>query len=208
MPRIFPAPVAVMSRLVGLIRHGSHDELGRILSGRTSDVALSREGRDEVWALAGALAGTGAGAIHTSPRLRTRETAQILGKALGLAPQDDPALDEIDFGTWAGQGFAQLDGDPAWRRWNAERATAPTSGGETMAEATARAAARLDELAAEGGKPVLCVSHSDIIRGAVCHYLGLTLDNILRFSVDPARICWLSVDGQGGAQLLSLNARG
>ncbi|WP_217328540.1 histidine phosphatase family protein [Paracoccus sp. Z118] len=197
-----------MSRLVGLIRHGSHDELGRVLSGRKSDVALNTEGQDEVWALAARLAVAGAAAIHTSPRRRTRETAEILGKALRLDPQDDPALDEIDFGTWAGQGFAQLDGDPAWRRWNAQRATAPSAGGETMAEATARAAARLDALAADGGKPVLCVSHSDIIRGVVCHYLGLSLDHILRFTVDPARICWLSVDGQGGAQLLSLNARG
>ncbi|GLS80636.1 histidine phosphatase family protein [Paracoccus marinus] len=195
-----------MSRLVGLVRHGSHDELGRVLSGRTTNVALNPAGRDEAAALARALAGAGVAAVLSSPQRRTVETAAILARALGPTPQVDPALDEIDFGEWSGRDFADLSGD-AWDLWNTARATAPTAGGETMAAATARAAALIDRLGAGGGEPVLCVSHCDIIRGVVCHYLGLTLDNILRFSVDPGRICWLHADRQGGAQLLSLNAR-
>ena len=195
-----------MSRLVGLVRHGSHDELGRVLSGRTTGVALNPAGRDEASALARALAGAGVGAILSSPQRRTVETAAILARALGPTPQVDPALDEIDFGEWSGRDFADLSGD-AWDLWNTARATAPAPGGETMAGAVARAAALIHRLGADGGEHVLCVSHCDIIRGVVCHYLGLTLDNILRFSVDPGRICWLHADGQGGAQLLSLNAR-
>ena len=195
-----------MSRLVGLVRHGSHDELGRVLSGRTTGVALNPAGRDEAAALARALAGAGVAAVLSSPQRRTVETAAILGRGLKVDPQVDPALDEIDFGAWSGRDFADLSGD-AWDLWNTARATAPTPGGETMSAATARTAALIDRLGADGGEPVLCVSHCDIIRGVVCHYLGLTLDNILRFSVDPGRICWLHADGQGGAQLLSLNAR-
>lgn len=195
-----------MSRLVGLVRHGSHDELGRVLSGRTTGVALNPAGRDEASALARALAGAGVGAILSSPQRRTVETAAILARALGPNPQVDPALDEIDFGEWSGRDFADLSGD-AWDLWNTARATAPAPGGETMAGAVVRAAALIDRLGADGGEPVLCVSHCDIIRGVVCHYLGLGLDHILRFSVDPGRICWLNADGQGGAQLLSLNAR-
>ena len=195
-----------MSRLVGLVRHGSHDELGRVLSGRTSDVALNDAGRDEAWALAGAVASAGIAGVLSSPRRRTVETAAILGSGLGLSPQIDPALDEIDFGAWSGRDFADLSGD-AWDLWNTARATAPAPGGETMAQAVARAAALIDRLGSQGGEPVLCVSHCDVIRGVVCHYLGLALDHILRFSVDPGRVCWLNADGQGGAQLLSLNAR-
>ena len=118
-----------------------------------------------------------------------------------------PDLDEIDFGRWSGRRFAALDGDPDWECWNTARGTAPTPGGETMAAAVARAMRHIDHLAGQGGGPVLCVSHCDVIRGVVCRYLGLALDHILRFSVDPGRICWLNADGQGGAQLLSLNAR-
>lgn len=204
-----------MSRRIGLVRHGAHDELGRVLSGRATNVALNAAGRAEAAALGQALTdtmqaeGAGIGAIHVSPQRRTRETAEILGQALGLTPQIDPALDEVDFGRWAGQGFAALDADPDWQTWNRARATAPSPGGETMGAATMRATRRLDALAEDSGPeaPLLCVSHCDIIRGVIAGYLGLSLDHILRFAVDPGRISWLEVDGQGGAQVLSVNAR-
>lgn len=193
-----------MSRLVGLVRHGSHDELGRVLSGRTSDVALNDAGRDEAWALAGAVASAGIAGVLSSPRRRTVETAAILGSGLGLSPQIDPALDEIDFGAWSGRDFADLSG-AEWDLWNTARGTAPTPGGETMAQAVARAAALIDRLGAEGGEPVLCVSHCDVIRGVVARVLGLGLDNILRFEIGPASVSWVLSHGQGAAQVLTLN---
>lgn len=196
-----------MSALVGLVRHGAHDELGRILSGRASDIGLNGPGRREAEALARALAGRGVARLESSPRLRTRQTAEILGAALGLAVTIAPALDEIDFGDWAGRSFADLDADPAWQRWNSARASAPTPGGETMAAAVRRAMRHLDGLG-RAGETVLCVSHCDVIRGVVAHCLGLSLDNILRFEVGTASICWLNADGQGGAQVLTVNARG
>ena len=196
-----------MSVLVGLVRHGAHDELGRILSGRASDVGLNRAGFEQARLLAGNLMNAGIASLETSPQRRTRQTAEVLGAALSLPVQVVPALDEIDFGAWAGQSFAALDPDPAWRRWNAERATAPTPGGETMAAAVRRAMHHLDRLAGSARGPVLCVSHCDIIRGVVAHCLGLSLDNILRFEVSPASICWLKPDGQGGAQVLTVNGR-
>lgn len=196
-----------MSALIGLVRHGAHDELGRVLSGRVSDIGLNDAGRREVEALAAALRGRDLARVETSPRRRARQTAAILGDTLGLQVTVAPALDEVDFGDWAGRSFADLGTDPAWHRWNAARATAPTPGGVTMAAAVARAAAHLDALGA-GGASVLCVSHCDTIRGVIARYLGLSLDNILRFEVDTASICWLKPDGQGNAQVLTVNGRG
>ncbi|WP_207101105.1 histidine phosphatase family protein [Paracoccus shandongensis] len=194
-----------MSVLVGLVRHGSHDDLGTWLSGRTRDIALNAGGRAETAALAQRLARRGVAAIATSPRRRTAETAAILGQGLGLAPMQADALDEIDFGAWSGARFSDLDADPAWRHWNAARATAPTPGGETMGAAVARAVAHLDGLAEQGGGPVLCVSHCDVIRGVVAHALGLSLDNILRFEIAPASISWVMAHGQGSFHVLTLN---
>ena len=75
-----------MSRLVGLVRHGSHDELGRVLSGRTSDVALNDAGRDEAWALAGAVrpaAATVGGTVRVDGSVMTdREGAARVGVVL------------------------------------------------------------------------------------------------------------------------------
>ena len=194
-----------MSVLIGLVRHGSHDDLGTWLSGRTRDIALNTAGRAETAALAQRLAGRGVTMITTSPRRRTAETAAILGQGLGLVPVTADALDEIDFGAWSGARFADLDADPAWRHWNAARGTAPSPGGETMAGAVARAVAHLDGLAEQGGGPVLCVSHCDVIRGVVAHALGLTLDNILRFEIEPASISWVMAHGQGSFHVLTLN---
>lgn len=194
-----------MSVLVGLVRHGSHDDLGAWLSGRTRDVALNAAGREETLALARRLAGRGVAAITTSPRRRTVETADTLGAGLNLLPAIVPDLDEIDFGRWSGARFADLDGDPDWDRWNAARGTAPTPGGETMAAAVARAMRHIDHLAGQGAGPVLCVSHCDVIRGVIAQVLGLPLGNLLRFDIAPASVSWLMAHGQGAGHVITVN---
>lgn len=194
-----------MGILIGLVRHGSHDDLGTWLSGRTRDVALNAAGREETAALARRLAGRGVVGITASPRRRTVETADILGAGLNLTPVLAPDLDEIDFGRWSGRRFADLDGEADWDCWNAARGTAPTPGGETMAAAVARAMRHIDHLAGQGGGPVLCVSHCDVIRGVVAHVLGLPLDNLLRFEIAPASVSWLMAHGQGAGHVIAVN---
>jgi broad specificity phosphatase PhoE len=76
-----------------------------------------------------------------------------------------------------------------------------------MAEAVARTAAALAAIAAEHpGASVACITHCDIIRGAVAHYLGLPLGNMLRFDVDPASVTRIAL-GSWGARILTVNER-
>lgn len=130
------------------------------------------------------------------------ETAQILGDSLRLVPQVVPALDEIDFGRWSGRAFADLDDDPDWQHWNAERGRAGTPGGEDMAAVVARVTRYLGAL--DSG-PVLCVSHCDVIRAVLAHYLRLDLKHLLRFDISTASISWLNVDGQSDGHVLTMN---
>ncbi|USI73849.1 histidine phosphatase family protein [Sphingomonas morindae] len=191
-----------MSALVHLIRHARHAELGDVLSGR-SDIGLSPEGRHQAEALGRWAAARPIGAVFSSPRRRACETAG----ALGLPVSVDERLDEIDFGLWTGRPFAQLAADPDWTRWNEAREAARPPEGETMAAATARAVACVEaRSAAATPGPVVLVSHCDIIRGVVAHYLGLSLDRLLAFDVDPASVTTLSVGGWGG-RLVQLNER-
>ena len=192
-----------MRRTIYLARHASHAEVGHILSGR-SEIALSDQGRGEAERLAERLLAVPIAAIHASPRRRAIETAGIVAAAQGLAVTEVAALDEIDFGVWSGQSFAALESDPAWRRWNADRGSAKTPAGETMAQAVARAAAHLATIDAAG--PVLCVSHCDIIRGLVAKVLGLGMARILDFDCDPASLTTLERH-QGGTRLVTLNER-
>lgn len=186
-----------------MIRHGAHGQLDRRLSGRAPHLSLSETGRAQAAALGRALADAGIDRVDASPLERTVETAAALPAPMRIV--DD--LIEIDMGRWTGQSFDALADDPDWDAWNAHRGTARIPGGESMAEAQARIAGYLDRVAAEDdGRTIAVVSHSDMIRAGVAHVLGLPLDNLLRFDVDPASVTRM-VYGNWGGRVLSLNER-
>lgn len=194
-----------MTATLYFIRHAAHDHLGHTLSGRMPGVGLSDQGRAQAAALARHLAGRRFAAIHTSPVQRAGETAAALAEGRELAVSVAPALNEIDFGDWTGRRFAELDGDPQWARWNCERGSARVPGGETMAEAQARATRFAAAVAARhDGEAVALVSHCDVIRAVLAGYLGLPLDRALSFDIDPASVSRVSV-GDWGHQIHSIN---
>jgi len=144
-------------------------------------------------------------AVHASPRRRTMETAMIIASAVGGEVAQAEALDEIDFGRWNGRSFAELEDDPLWSAWNRHRSIASTPGGETMAQAVERTVQHLESLAAaQPGQALLCVTHCDIIRGTLAHYLGLSLDNIFRFDIDPGSISTIEI-GADGTRVTRIN---
>jgi broad specificity phosphatase PhoE len=192
-------------RRVFLVRHGSHDRLGRILCGRMTGVSLSKIGRAEADAVASRLVGTGAGTLLASPQDRAAETAAPIAGAVGLTVETEPDLDEIAFGAWTGRTFDALADDPAWTAWNTERATARPPDGESMAEAQVRILRVLGRFA-EDGTPVILVSHGDVIRAALLKILGLGLDAYDRIVVDPASCSELAL-WPGGGRVVSVNER-
>ncbi|HEU0134776.1 MAG TPA: histidine phosphatase family protein [Allosphingosinicella sp.] len=196
-----------MTATLLLIRHAAHVELGRTLSGRRRDVALSAEGLEQAEIVADLLAVEPIAAVYSSPRERAYYTARQIADAHELKVQISDPLDEVEFGEWTGRSFDDLEGDPAWGEWNEARGTARPPGGESMAEAVGRATAALEAIAAEhSGASVACVSHCDIVRGVIAHYLGLPLDNLLRFDVDPASVSRVAL-GSWGARIMTINER-
>ncbi len=141
--------------------------------------------------------------MHASPRGRAQQTAAAIRSDVVTAD----ALDEVDFGEWTGLRYDALKGNTAWDRWNSERSTAQVPGGESMAEAQERAVAHVQQVAREfAGRMVALVSHCDIIRAVVAWVLGLSLNRILSFDVDPASVTHIVV-GEWGARLVRLNER-
>ena len=190
-----------------LIRHAAHVELGRILSGRRRDVALSKDGLEQAEIVADLLAVEAIAAVYSSPRERAFYTARTIAEAHELPVRIADDLDEVDFGEWTGMAFSELEGDSGWMEWNEARATARPPGGESMAEAVERTAKALLALASEhAGATIACVSHCDIIRGAIAHCIGLPLDNMLRFDVDPASVSRIALGGWG-ARVMTMNER-
>lgn len=194
-----------MTSHILLIRHAAHGHLGNILSGRLPGVPLSQEGRSQAQRLAARLAATQMDAVHTSPVQRAQETAAAIAARRGLAVEVAPALDELDFGDWAGRSFVELAGDPRWDSWNTARETATAPGGEGMTAAQSRAWTHVERTAlASPDRTVAMVTHCDVIRAVVARVLGLSLGHIQRFDVDPASVTRLAV-GSWGAKVLSLN---
>jgi broad specificity phosphatase PhoE len=92
-----------------LVRHGETDwnAEGR-LQGQT-DRPLSDFGRRQAEQLAAELEGEELEAIYSSDLARASETAEIVGKRLGLPVVLDPDLREKNWGTWEGLTAVERD---------------------------------------------------------------------------------------------------
>jgi broad specificity phosphatase PhoE len=189
-----------------LVRHAAHDNVGSFLAGRTTGIALGQAGRAQARALAERMQRENVDEVFTSPRERTRETAHAIASLSHLQePNVADELDEVDFGEWSGKSFAVLDADPLWRRWNSIRSLARTPGGETMLDVQIRVMRLVENLASgNSGRRLALVTHSDVIKAAVSHVLGLPIDAWPRFEIAPASVTTFVI-GDWGAKLITLN---
>jgi broad specificity phosphatase PhoE len=188
-----------------LVRHCAHALVGKVLAGRMDGVHLDAAGQAQALALASHFAGSGITAVYSSPRERAVETARPIAQAAGVGLEIDGHLDELDCGAWTGSAFSALDGDPLWRRWNAARATAQIPSGENMQEVQARVLAYLRRLsAAQPDGRIVVVSHLDVLRAGLLHYLGRSLDAYDSIEIDPAAVSTLVID-RGEGSLRTLN---
>jgi broad specificity phosphatase PhoE len=168
-------------------------------------VALNGDGRDEAARAAARLRDEGVVALYTSPVQRTRETADAIGAATGLAPAVDDRLIEIDFGDWTGAAFTDLDGDPDWRRWNEARSVARAPNGEDMAQVQDRLVRFVTDMQTRhpGGR-VCAVSHADVIKALIAKALGFSLDRHWALEVSPGSVSVICA-GDWGMKVLSVN---
>jgi probable phosphoglycerate mutase len=188
-----------------LVRHAAHPLVDTTLCGRKPGVGLGEAGRAQAERLAERLAGRAVAEVRTSPMERAAEPAGPVARRLGLDPVVAEDLIEIDFGAWTGRRFDELDGDPAWTRWNTVRSQTRPPGGETMLEAQTRIVRHLEALrTTHAGRSVALVTHGDLIKAALAYHLGLTLDGWSRFDVSPASVSTLQLS-DWGSKVISLN---
>ena len=107
-----------------LARHGNTFAPGEkvVWAGSRNDLPLVPRGYEQAAALNVALQplGTRLAAVYCGPLSRTRVYADTAVAGLGLSPQIDARLNEIDYGAWSGLSTDQVIarfGDAAWRSW-------------------------------------------------------------------------------------------
>jgi len=182
-----------------LIRHAVNDwvKTGR-LAGWTPGIHLNPDGQAQAAALGERLAKGPLGAIYSSPLERTLETAAaIASHHRGLTVQSVDDLGEVRFGDWQGKKLGKLRHEKLWQTVQIYPSRARFPGGETFRQAQVRAVDVLESLVGRhANQRVAVVSHSDIIKLVVAHYLGMHLDFFQRIEISPASITaiWLGTD--------------
>jgi probable phosphoglycerate mutase len=185
-----------MTRLL-LIRHGANDSLKKeMLVGWTPGVHLNQKGQAQAEALARRLAPVEIAAIYTSPLERATETAHIIAAPHELPVVVREGLGEVRFGLWSGESLDKLRRKRLWRAVQFMPSTMRFPGGESFCEVQARIVAELDALRVKHPRQTIAVvSHADVIKIAVAHYVGLHLDLFQRLVIEPASLTVLALGG-------------
>jgi broad specificity phosphatase PhoE len=153
-----------------------------------ADPPLSEAGRREAEALAGRLAreaGSLAGLV-TSDLARARQTAAVLGEALGLEPEPMPALREVDIGSWSGRVGEEIERlwPEDYARFRAGDPELRLGGGESRRALRARVADAVRALERRfGAREIVVVTHLGWLRAL---RPGLELPNAGSFWMDSA----------------------
>jgi broad specificity phosphatase PhoE len=169
-----------------VIRHGETEwsRDGRHTS--HTEVELTPVGEDVARGLAKRLEGVEFDLVLTSPRLRTRRTAELAGFAHAHVDDD---LAEWDYGDYEGITSAEIrESVPGWTVW-----THPTPGGETAAQVSRRLDRVVAKVRANGGR-VLVFSHGHASRGLAARWLAQPVEEGRLFLLGTATISVLGYE--------------
>jgi len=175
------------------------------------ETVLVDEGRAQVGAAAAELvARGGADVLVCSPMLRTRQTAEILGRSLGLEPVVVDGLEEGRFGEWDGATFAEVM--TRWPKeleaWLGSPDVAPP-GGESLRDIHSRVGAALQQvLDRYRGARIAVAAHVGSIRALTAHALDAPLPSMNRMELAPASITTLTWYADGNASMRSFAETG
>jgi len=185
-----------------LVRHGATGlTASKRFSGGLagSNPGLTDEGRAQVREVADWLSPIG-GAVHvvvTSPVRRTRESAEILAERLGVGWVEEPGLAEMEFGTWDGLTFEEVqDKRPdEIEAWVGSLDVAP-GGGESFREVEKRVLDALSRvLERYAGETVVVVTHVTPIKILVAHAIDAPLSAVFRMELSTASVSVVSFFG-------------
>ena len=165
--------------MILLARHGETDdnrEPIRIQGSR--DTPLNDTGRAQAAELGERVAGEEIASLWSSHLSRARETAEIVGARLGLAPTIDERLAEADRGRLEGRLWQDVAReDPGlYAAWRAAGASFRFPGGESLREQSDRVHAALADIRATRRLPALVICHGGSIRVVLCELNGRGLE--------------------------------
>lgn len=181
--------------MLTLVRHGrTVANAGGRLQGRV-DHGLDDVGRLQAAAAAEALTGSSVETIVSSPLVRARQTAEIIGSTLGVEVVIDERFIELDYGDFDDQPLSSVSAE-TWARWRTDPEFAPP-GGERLVDLNRRVWDGLDQWSATARREhMVIVSHVSPMKASVAWALGVADELSWRMQVAQAAMCRIEFRGE------------
>jgi probable phosphoglycerate mutase len=202
-----PAPERPKARYLLLVRHGQATfNLDGRHPGQLPGIPLTDKGRRQAHAAAVALAAMPLTTVIASPLERARDTAKFIARGWALPVRLEPRLMDTDVGPWSGKKPDELRDDPAWKSFVANPTEAP-AGVESLATVQARAIAVVQDTLStpEAGNCIVLVTHGDVVKLILAHYLGIRIECVRYLVIGNASISALAFVGEGAPEVLAIN---
>lgn len=145
--------------------------------------------------------------IYLSPSKRSVQTWKESGLDSSSEPICLPALQEIDFGSWEGKSFTELEQTHPEEllRW----AAAPSSFSFPSGESFKAFVDRIDFIASflkeSSAQKIVLVTHGGVISTLICLLLKIDSPSYVHFQVKSSSVSSVEIFSNGSALLSSLN---
>jgi len=193
-----------------LVRHAVNDyvKTGK-LAGWIKGIHLNDMGITQADALGKRLADAPLDYIYASPLERTMETAKAIEQHHPqLKIEQNMEIGEVKYGDWEGMKLDTLRKRKMWSVVQEYPSRAVFPNGEAMRDVQMRAVNEIERIIKKHpSETVVIVSHADLIKMVLAHYLGMHLDNFQRIMVSPASISTLMV-GHSRPFVVTMNDMG
>lgn len=193
-----------------LVRHGENDWVKKNrLAGWIEGVHLNENGRQQAEQAADRLKEVSVSAIYTSPVTRCVETAEYIAHSHQKELLHLPEVGEVRYGEWEGKKIRSLARKKLWRvvQFFPSRMRFPQ--GEALREVQFRAVQALEKLSqTHKNETIIVVSHADLIKLVLAHYLGVHIDLFQRIIISPASVSVITLPANGMVRVARINDSG
>lgn len=194
-----------------LVRHGQNDWVKqKRLAGWIDGVHLDETGHKQAQGAAARLAHLPIAAVYSSPLARCQETAAYIAETFQLTVEELGPIGEVRYGEWEGAEIEKLAKEKAWYAVQHYPSRFRFPGGEALREVQGRAVDALEALAQRHDKRemVVVVSHADLIKLVLAHYLGVHIDLFQRIVISPASVSVVALMDNGLVRVVRVNDDG
>lgn len=193
-----------------LVRHGENDWVKKQrLAGWIPNVHLNQNGRRQAEQVGRRLADLPIKGVYSSPVARCMETAEYIAGAHGLELVVLEDVGEVRYGDWEGKKIKKLAKKKLWHVVQHYPSRIRFPKGEALREVQFRAIQALEQLSSQHeNEMIVVVSHADVIKLVLAHYLGVHIDLFQRIAVSPGSISALALPANGIVRVLRVNDDG